>query len=245
MSKESSSPRYLILARRLRAEILAGRYPVGSRLPGELELARDLEVGRASIREALRVLAAQGLIQTTRGTAGGSTVRRVDHRDVIRMLGEDMETLAALQGCSVQEMEEVEELLEVSAAWLAASRRTPVQLAKLWSHIPTIEPGQTPTPAQIDTNLAFHYDIVEATGNRMLHLFAEPVSIVIHNHFRSRERDVTYYQQVLEDHRHIAAAIQARDAEGARDEMQRHLSHLRSGGKSSPRGSLGGLSFGL
>ncbi|WP_459975743.1 FadR/GntR family transcriptional regulator [Nocardioides pyridinolyticus] len=234
----------MAIARQLRAEILAGRYPVGSRLPGEIDLASTLGVGRASIREALRVLAAQGLIQTTRGTSGGSTVRRVGHHDVIRMLSEDMEILASQHGCTVQEMEEVEELLEVSAAWLAATRRTPVQVEKLWSHIPDIAPGETPTASQIDTNLAFHYEIVEATGNRMLQLFAEPVSIVIHNHFRSRERDADYYQRVLEDHRRIAAAIEARDTSRARDEMQQHLGHLRAREDITRGSSLGGLNFG-
>lgn len=65
-------PRYRRLAAALRAEIAAGRYPVGSRLPTELELCETHEVSRYTAREALRVLREAGLISRRRGA--GTTV---------------------------------------------------------------------------------------------------------------------------------------------------------------------------
>ncbi|NUS27022.1 MAG: FadR family transcriptional regulator, partial [Streptomyces sp.] len=54
-------------AERLRAQIAAGHWEVGSKLPGETTLARELGVGRSTVREALRALAGAGLVQPRQG----------------------------------------------------------------------------------------------------------------------------------------------------------------------------------
>lgn len=230
---------YLSIAEELRNRIVIGVYPAGSRLPPEVELAREFGVARTSIREALRVLASHRLLETTRGSTGGSVVLELDHQGVMRMLEQNMQALMTSHGCTEQEMEEVRELLEVSATWLAASRRTPVQLEKLHACLPDIAPGATPTPEQVDLNLRFHYAILEATGNRLLHVFAEPVSTVIYSFYRRKEHAPDYYQQVLKDHRIILRAIENRDPEGARQAMTEHFCELREG----VRSSLTGLRF--
>jgi DNA-binding FadR family transcriptional regulator len=54
-------------AERLRAQITAGHWPVGTKLPGETTLAKELGVGRSTVREALRALAGAGLVQPRQG----------------------------------------------------------------------------------------------------------------------------------------------------------------------------------
>ena len=239
---ESSAPLvYLAIAEQLRDRIALGTYPAGSRLPSEIELAKQFGAARTSVREALRVLASQGMIETTRGGSGGSVVLQLDHRDVMRMLERTMRYLLTSRGCTEEEMEEVRELLEVSATWMTASRRTPVQLDRLRSCLPDIEPGMQPRPEQVDMNLRFHYEILEATGNRLLHVFAQPVAVLIYSFYRRQEHAPEYYQQVLEDHRRILKAIEARDADAARVAMSQHFCALRESTAPSP---LAGLSFG-
>jgi DNA-binding FadR family transcriptional regulator len=165
------------------------------------------------------------------------------HRDVMRMLEQNMQHLVSLRGCTREEMEEARELLEVTAAWMAASRRTPVQVRRLYDCIPDIPPGELPTREQIDTNLRFHYEILEATGNRLLHMFAEPVSVVIYSFYRSDEHHADYYQQVLEEHRGIARAIENRDADRARKLMSAHICAFRGQDDGDVRTSLSGLRF--
>lgn len=65
-----SRPRYRALADRLRADILAGHYPVGTRLPSEQQLCETFAVSRHTVREALRSLGSQGLV---RGRQGAGT----------------------------------------------------------------------------------------------------------------------------------------------------------------------------
>jgi GntR family transcriptional repressor for pyruvate dehydrogenase complex len=72
---------YEQVADQLRELIVSGKLAPGERLPIESALAREFGVSRATIREALRVLAAQGLVRTAKGPAGGSfvTLPSVDH----------------------------------------------------------------------------------------------------------------------------------------------------------------------
>lgn len=69
-----SVPAYAVLAGHLRSRILSGELQPGERLPGEAELTAEFGVGRSTIREALRSLASQNLIETTRGVTGGASV---------------------------------------------------------------------------------------------------------------------------------------------------------------------------
>jgi DNA-binding GntR family transcriptional regulator len=68
----SEGPLYVALARRLKADITNGTYPVGSRLPTEAELGARFSVGRHTVREALRLLRDDGLVSSRQGA--GSTV---------------------------------------------------------------------------------------------------------------------------------------------------------------------------
>src|SRR5205814_10463032 len=80
-------PAYQLLADTLRAEITSGRLRPGDRLPAEPQLCERSGVSRSTVREALRLLASQHLIVTTRGVTGGSFVNRpsvADLADTVR-----------------------------------------------------------------------------------------------------------------------------------------------------------------
>ncbi|MER7212879.1 FCD domain-containing protein [Streptosporangium sp. NPDC000239] len=107
-------------ARTLREQVASGRWPVGTRLPGENELAKQLGVGRSTVREAIRALAGAGMLQTRQG----SGVFVVAVRPV-----EDLRT--TLRRASAVHLFEVRALLEVEAAGLAALRRDDDDLTAL------------------------------------------------------------------------------------------------------------------
>src|SRR5690606_34867057 len=71
---DMSQPRYRQLADSLKADIVAGRYPVGSQLPPEYELCELHDVSRHTARDALRLLLEEGLVERRRGV--GTTVLR-------------------------------------------------------------------------------------------------------------------------------------------------------------------------
>jgi GntR family transcriptional repressor for pyruvate dehydrogenase complex len=243
---ESPSERliYVRIADTLREQILSGQLPPGSRLPSEAELGNLFGASRTSIREALRVLVSQRLIDTSRGATGGSTVRRLVHREVMDLLKDNMRALMIGSGTSHDEMGELRELLEVSATWVAASRRSDEQLERIASCLWPVD-RKLPSVEQIDTNLRFHYEILAATGNRLLHLFAEPVLVSINLISVEVPHDLTYYRRVAVEHAAIYEAIRDRDQPAARDAMSAHVAYLRTPGSSGEAElPFAGLCFG-
>ncbi|MGW4705771.1 FadR/GntR family transcriptional regulator, partial [Streptomyces sp. NPDC004285] len=107
-------------AERLREQIVGGQWPVGTKLPGETTLARELGVGRSTVREALRALAGAGLVQPRQG-AGVFVIATRPAED----------WPARLRRAAVTDVYEVRMLVEVEAARLAARRRTEEDVAAM------------------------------------------------------------------------------------------------------------------
>jgi len=144
-------------AERLRAQIADGRWPVGSRLPGEVALGRELGVGRSTVREAVRALAGAGLVESRQGS--GSYV-------VATAPVEDWPT--RLRRASAVEVYEVRNLIEVRAAALAAERRTDEDLAALDEGLLARAAALGDDTAYIDADIAFHASVVAAAHNSVL-----------------------------------------------------------------------------
>ncbi|MFI6548491.1 FadR/GntR family transcriptional regulator [Streptomyces prunicolor] len=145
-------------AERLRAQIAAGEWPVGSKLPGETTLATELGVGRSTVREALRALAGAGLVRPRQG-AGVFVVATEP--------AEDWPT--RLRRAAVTDVYEVRMGVEVHAARLAASRRTPGDVTAMER---ALEARRVASGADdgafVDADIAFHAAVVAAAHNPVL-----------------------------------------------------------------------------
>lgn len=148
----------------LREQILGGRWPVGSRLPGESALAASLGVGRSTVREAVRALTEAGLVRSRQG-AGVFVVSTEPH--------EDFGT--RLRRSAVAEVYEVRAMLEVQAARLAARRRTDADVAAMVAALSARRlAAEADGAAFVDADIALHAAIVATAGNPVLtDLFAE------------------------------------------------------------------------
>src|SRR5689334_20832217 len=96
-----------IVEENLVAKLLAGEYPIGSRLPSELELGDALGVSRAVVREALKRLQRTGLIRTVHGSGGGSFVQAPD----VNALTEQLYLFLQLQGVTIANLMEARMIL--------------------------------------------------------------------------------------------------------------------------------------
>jgi GntR family transcriptional repressor for pyruvate dehydrogenase complex len=173
------------------------------------------------------VLSSDRLIDTTRGASGGSTVRQPDQHEAIDMLTDNMRSLMVDRDRTTHEMEELRELLEVSATWLAASRRSEQQLKRIAACVFPVG-RNLPTGDQIQLNLRFHYEILVATQNSLLHLFAEPILSLINQVSQKQPQSLSYYRRVSREHRAILLALRDRDQEAARRAMSAHVGSLRA-----------------
>ncbi|MFM9366645.1 FadR/GntR family transcriptional regulator [Streptomyces sp. Da 82-17] len=149
---------------RLRGRITAGDWPVGTRLPGETTLAKDLGVGRSTVREALRALAGAGLVQARQGAGVFVTALKPT---------EDWPT--RLRRAAVADVYEVRMLVEVEAARLAAERRTPADVEALHTALAARRAAASADDATfVDADIALHAAVVAAAHNPVLtDLFAE------------------------------------------------------------------------
>lgn len=203
------------IAKAIRDAIVEGRLIVDERLPSEAEMAEQFEVSRATMREALKRLAAQSLIRTQRGAFGGAFVNRLSFEEAYGQQVTTSTLLISMNEVSFETACEARYTLERACAPLAAQRRLPDHLADMRAEI--VRQGQ---PGLTDerfcaSDVAFHRALVNAAGNPVLAFQLagavegmQPLMNMITFTARSRER-------IIDLHTKITDAIEAKDADPA------------------------------
>jgi GntR family transcriptional repressor for pyruvate dehydrogenase complex len=205
----------------IRDLIARHRLKEGDRLPPEAELARLLGVSRPSLREALKTLAAVGLLEIRHGQGTFVTSGNVD-----RAL--DRASSSWFEGHGTgRHLMEMRQLLEPPAASWAAERATPEERAALTEVVSRMQAVRPDDPhlvemlERLDTEL--HHRIAEATHNPLLVRVMQSLLDLLSE---SRKRSLRIPGQGLKSvkfHAAIARAIARRDARGAGRAMREHL----------------------
>lgn len=207
-----------VALQRVRALIADGTLRTGDRLPSEGVLSEQLGVSRGSIREAIRMLAALGVVDTRHGS--GSFVAELRAADVIESLSL---TVGLLPLESVLELYELRRVLESHAASLAAARAAPGDLTALAQTLDDLErAGNDERQSQLDHE--FHMRIARVGGNDALGAL---VSVL-----RSRSRAYKLFTSDSADeikrlsdagHRAILRGIEAQDPVAAAAAAAAHV----------------------
>ena len=219
-------PAYQQVADQLLDLILSGQLAAGDRLPAESELAGSFGVSRSTVREALRSLTSRNLLETTRGTTGGTFVRKIEVGQVREYLEMSIGLMWGADEITVAEMLEAREVLEVPAARMAAERRQDHHVNQMWEAIDR-EPRSRGRGVKFREHRTFHGVIVRAAGNGLLELMTEPVFQVLQTKFMDPEVPPSFWAVVDDDHRAITEAIRDQDADAAADALRVHLVRLR------------------
>lgn len=156
--------------RLLRERIRKGDWRQGERLPSEAQLAVDTGVGRSSVREAVRLLVRDGVLDVRHGS--GTFVADPQGRAV--------DATQLMRRARLREVYEARRALEVEAARLAALRATPADVARLRDLIAVRHGLKGASPEVfVDADLAFHRAVVELAGNAiLLDLYATAVPVM-------------------------------------------------------------------
>jgi len=216
---------YEQVADQLRELIMTGELAPGERLPNEALLAREFGVSRATIREALRVLAAQNLLRTAKGAGGGSYVTVPSVRNISDFLRSNINLLTGNRDVTLEELIEARILLEVPAARLAAARRSEKDIERLRASIPADSP-RVDTREEFLHNAEFHTTLIECSRNTLLYIAAQPVFSALQTHLARSQLGRRFHVEIHRHHHRILAAIDAGDAGTAGAEMQAHLEFL-------------------
>jgi DNA-binding FadR family transcriptional regulator len=188
-------------------------------------LASELEVSRATVREALRLLAAQSLIRTARGAGGGSyvTLPTVDH--ISESLTANIGLLTDARDFTLDELIEARMLLEVPAARLAARRRGDDDVRRLRASIPG-DTANLDIEEEFIQNSEFHTSLIESCGNRLLYIAAQPLFSALQTALARSLLGRRFHNGVHTQHLRIAEAIEEGDEDGAASEMTSHIAFL-------------------
>ena len=217
---------YEQVADQLEELVFTGVLADGQKLPGEHDLAAEYGVSRATVREALRVLAARSLIRTGQGVTGGSFITIPSVNDVRDINDRNITLLSATKDVTLQEFLEARELLEVPAAELAAQRRTQEHLDQMTGLIPGA-PGDLDTPQLFGYNKGFHSAVVAAACNGLITISAQPIFSVLQTHLARTWLTDEFHIEVNEHHRAITAGIARQDVAEVGSLMRAHLDFLR------------------
>jgi DNA-binding FadR family transcriptional regulator len=164
------------IADELRALIVSGKLAEGDSLGHEPELVERFGVSRPSLREALRILEAEGLVTVVRGVHGGVVVHAPDERMTARTAA----LVLQARNVSLADVFEARSLLEPIAARLVAESRGRRSAAKELRALIDDEAAAIEDPEEFGVaNAAFHHRLVSLASNQTLSIVAEMLNEIV------------------------------------------------------------------
>ena len=200
----------------LRQQILVERLPVGTRLASETDLMDAYGVGRVSVREALRILERDGLVDIRRGASGGIFVREVG----IEQLSDALAVRLSTRDTSLADFADFRLHLEPSVARLAAVNASPEQRAQLMDIAEQWSDGKVVAD--------FHGLVAAASGNGVHEIIVGALRLSLESQVRHEVVSREYSADNVREHIAIARAISEGRAEDAEARMRAHLEGYRS-----------------
>ena len=202
------------LTRALAQRILEGTHRPGDRLPVEADLIAEFGVSRTALREAMRMLAAKGLIVSRK--RAGTVVRpsrdwNLLDPDILGWMGE-----VAVDPGYVADVCEARLVFEPKAARLAAIRGSADEVAAIDDAFGRMRAAHLDDDDErLEADLAFHFAILDAAHNRVLHQLGNIIGPALRTIIRSSASATSDYDRGLRAHAAVRDAILARDGGGA------------------------------
>ncbi len=205
------------IARDLGVMIVSGRYRPGHILAGEVEASEKLKVSRTAYREAVRILAAKGLVHS-RPRVG----TRVSAPEQWQLLDPDV-LFWAFSGDPEPEvlhgLFELRAIIEPAAAALAATRRTQQQLETMRRSLDEMALHTLSTEKGRSADQEFHGALLRATGNPFMVSLINGVAAAVNALTEFKQRRAALKRNPVPDHLRVYDAIAAKDPERARTAM--------------------------
>ncbi len=202
----------------LKNYILSGVVPLGERLPSERALADALGVGRYSVREALKVLEAVGLVESRIGE--GAFLTNNTGASFGRILGLSL----AAWGGAIIELLDARMMIEVEAARAAAERATPRQLELIKAELDAMRANMHRDRDYLKADMNFHRRIGEASHNAIIGQFVGNLIDLLEEVLKETRSDSLPAQaEGGGTHQAIYNAIARGDADAAGDLMRDHI----------------------
>lgn len=200
----------------VRDAVLSGRLKPGDRLASEKELIGQFEVSKATMREALRVLEAMGLVEIRKGTQGGVFVAEVDMKTTVH----GIMNFLHFKTVSVRDITMLRFMIEPSVAHLAALVRSQEDIDRLTE---IVDQHDGDRAVMLSREIGFHRYLARMIGNPMLILIMDFLDNLLRDLKEHLELPREFYASIRDSHRRILDCMINEDCVGARREMAADL----------------------
>ncbi|MDQ1397038.1 MAG: GntR family transcriptional regulator, transcriptional repressor for pyruvate dehydrogenase complex [Acidimicrobiaceae bacterium] len=212
-----------LIARQIVEDVLRDGLEPGTRLPPERQMVARFKVGRATLREALRILEVHGLLTMKAGPTGGPYVREMTAQNLARIASLHYKVAGAKVGHVWEARAMVEPMMARRVAEMC-SEAVKTELTDLLEESKDLDPDDEAGHIRIGS--AFHKVIASRSGNPLLDLFARSLGDVTSFLATRAVFPKEARNHVMHDHQAIAAAIMAGDADQAERLMKLHMQDM-------------------
>jgi GntR family transcriptional regulator, transcriptional repressor for pyruvate dehydrogenase complex len=212
------------LADQILDDVLAGRYPVGTALPSESELAESASLSRPTVREAVKTLQAKGVLRIVHGR--GTFVAPTEEWSVL-----DPTLLIARSAAQADSLLlplkfiEARRLVEVGVAELAATRRSDDDISQLADSLAAMRKASRAKDvgAFVRADIRFHQIVLDAADNAFVAAIFDPLAQILRLTRYQTSAHAPVRRHAIVHHDNILRAVAAGSPEAARLAMHAHI----------------------
>jgi DNA-binding FadR family transcriptional regulator len=217
-----------LIAASLRQRIAMGELMEGDALPPEADLIVEFGVSRASLREALRILENEGLIEVRRGAHGGARIRLPREDTAAHSMG----LLLQIRGATLKDMFDARVIIEPPLIHQLAQIRTEDDLVAIREHIELERAALDDVRAFAAAAAEFHRLMIGRSGNSVLILVAGMLDELYLKHLNqfiasARPDQAQLNRETLLNHQRLADLIESRDGPAAETLWRYHMQGAR------------------
>ena len=214
------------VAHTLLERIIEAKLKPGSTFATEAALLAQFNVSRPTLRESLKLLESQGVLELRPGPGGGIIVREPS----TDLLAHGLSLFLRLHNVPFVTVLKAREVIEPALAYEAALNASEQDFAELEASIVRMKAldAQADQAAFLEENRVFHSVIARASGNKVLEVFWETISILAHGEHHGIRYSVGNQAHVVKAHRRILDACRQRDGDAAAAAMESHVRGLEN-----------------
>lgn len=214
---------------RITSAISTGRFKVGEKLPSEYELIEELQVSRNSLREAMKILSAMGVVDIRRGD-GTYICSQINPN-----LFDSIIYSLILESSTDEEIIELRQTLDEAILKLAMKKSTPEEVRRLQEHIGGMRyyfnSGEISKAAKLDYQ--FHIDLAEMCKNQFLARIVKGVYQLFEQSIEKNIRTEEQFAKADEYHQNMVDCLKDKDVSRIEDVVERSLSSWKENIKKS------------
>jgi GntR family transcriptional repressor for pyruvate dehydrogenase complex len=209
-----------VIRDQIKEAIKGGHLAIGDRLPSERELGEQFGVSRVTVRDALRMLEASGLVAIRIGAHGGAFVTAPEPM----LVSDTLSTMIAMSTTAAEEVTEARIIVELGTIALVCERATAEDVAALEEICDRSEAALETGTFDVKLSAEFHARLAKASHNEAVSLITDSLQgPILESLLRAKAIAPEMGDPGVTEHRTLVEAIKRRDVDAAHETMRTHL----------------------